>query len=664
MRKLLKWGGIALVLFMVLIAGAVVLVPMFVDVQRYKPEIEALVTNQTGRQFTMGDDIRLSFFPWVGVRLSDLALGNAQGFGKEEMVSVKAFEVRLKVLPLLLRKVQVDTFVVDSPQIRLVKNSAGKGNWENIGPAKSADQPPAAETETGANESAGGGLPVASLLVEKFSIANGMLSYADQASGMAREISDLNLTLTDISLDKPVTIDFSAMADGMPLSVSGTAGPIGKEPGKGDLHLDLAIRVLDTLALALKGRIIQPMGAQEVDLAMDLAPFSPREVFDRLKQPFPVETSDPNVLAKLSLKAGVKGSAKAVTLSDGMAVLDDSTLTFSVSAKDFEKPDIGFDLNLDTIDLDRYLPPPGKAGTSGPAAGQASPGKAARPDYTPLRKMVVDGKATVGNLKAANLRMENIVARITGKNGVFNLDPFSVDLYQGRAEAKARLDVRQNRPAARLNLNAGNIQAGPMITDAVQKNLIEGTLAADVALAMTGDTPDQIKKSLGGEGILTFTDGAVIGVDIAGTIRNLSSGLGLGEKTAQKPRTDFAELKIPYTADQGLVNIPNASLVSPLLRLAARGKTRLAEESLDFRVEPKLVATLKGQGDTKQRSGLLVPLVITGTYAAPKVRPDLKAMVGGQVPDAEGIKQMLKGKDGRGDSVEDKAKSLIKGLFN
>ena len=150
---------------------------------------------------------------------------------------------------------------------------------------------------------------------------------------------------------------------------------------------------------------------------------------------------------------------------------------------------------------------------------------------------------------------------------------------------------------------------------------------------MTGDTLDMIKKTLAGKGELKFIDGAIVGVDIAGTIRNAKAGIGLGEYTTEKPRTDFVELKIPYTATKGVVKIPEASLASPLLRLVANGQTHLVKETLDFRIEPKLVGTLKGQGDTKDRSGLLIPLVITGTWENPKVQPDLEAILKNKLPD-------------------------------
>jgi len=57
------------------------------------------------------------------------------------------------------------------------------------------------------------------------------------------------------------------------------------------------------------------------------------------------------------------------------------------------------------------------------------------------------------------------------------------------------------------------------------------------------------------------------------------------------------------------------------------GKADLVKETLDFRVEPMAVATLKGQGDTKERSGLMVPVLIKGTFSSPSFAPDLEGML-------------------------------------
>ena len=678
MKKAMKWGLAIVGLLVVLIVAAVIVVPMVVDVNQYKPKIEALVSEQTGRSFTMGDDIDLSVFPWVGVRLTDVALGNAKGFKAGQMVSVKSFEVRLKVMPLISRQIEIASFILDSPNIALEKNKAGTGNWENIGPAggrTTPETPKNAPAAASARESSG--LPIASLSVGRCAIVNGTLSYTDAATGMEKTVSDLNVELTDISLDKPVKLDVSALVDGQSISLSGSAGPIGSNPGKEDMAVDLALNALDTLSLTVKGSLLLAGKTPGVDAAIAVEAFSPRDLFEKLGQPFPIETSDSTVLTQVSLAAVIKGSAEAVTLSGGKLVLDDSTLTFTAGAKAFDKPDIRFDLSLDKIDADRYLPPKKEGGTgakaseaaggskSSDASGTASSGAGSSGiDYAPLRKLVLDGKAAMGEFKVANLTMTHVTAHVTGKNGVFNLKPFSMDLYQGNSTLNARVDVRGKAPVSTVDLETTGVQAGPLVRDGAGKDIIEGALAADVNLTMTGDTPEGIKKTLGGKGGLTFTDGAIVGIDIAGTIRNATSGLGLSQGTSEKPSTDFAELKIPYTASQGLVTVPGASLVSPLLRLAVSGKTDLPSESLDFKVEPKLVATLKGQGDTQSRSGLLIPLLITGTWQAPKIRPDMEGLLKQKAADPEAIKSLIKGGSDSGESVEDKAKGLIKGLFN
>ena len=100
-------------LFIYLIIAGLVLLPRFVDVRRYKPLIEEQVTKATGRPFSVGDDLHISLFPYAGVSFSDLHLGNPPGFEEKDFVFVKSFFVRVKLLPLLFRDVQVKRFILN-----------------------------------------------------------------------------------------------------------------------------------------------------------------------------------------------------------------------------------------------------------------------------------------------------------------------------------------------------------------------------------------------------------------------------------------------------------------------------------------------------------------------------------------------------------------------
>ena len=186
---------------------------------------------------------------------------------------------------------------------------------------------------------------------------------------------------------------------------------------------------------------------------------------------------------------------------------------------------------------------------------------------------------------------------------------------------------------------------------------------------MAGDEAEAIKRTLNGKGNLLFKDGAIIGIDLAGMVRNAKAAFGLAEKKAERPKTDFSELHSSFTITDGIVDTPDTSLVSPLLRVLVAGKANLVNETLDFRVEPKFVTTLKGQGDTKERSGVTVPVLVTGTFSSPTFRPDLKGMLtkGLQegIPEPSELKKILPGQgteSGELESLEKKGKDLLKGL--
>jgi len=364
------------------------------------------------------------------------------------------------------------------------------------------------------------------------------------------------------------------------------------------------------------------------------------------------------------------GGKESVSLSEGRLQVDQSNLTFSAQAKAFSMPDVAFRIDVDAIDIDRYLPPPSPGGET-PSKLPSDPEKPSRAetDYGPLRTLVLDGILMAGKVTVKGTRVENISLNVTASSGLVSVKALTADLYEGNVNVKGSIDVRKGRPRSEASVRAKGIQVGPLLQDLLEKDLLEGLTSADIHMTMSGDTPDAIKKTLNGKGNLLFNDGAIKGVDLAGMVRNAKATFGLAEKGTEKPRTDFAELRIPFTISRGVVNTPDSGLLSPLLRVKAAGTADLVKETIDFRVEPKFVATIAGQGDTQQRSGLSVPILIDGTFSAPKFRPDLGGMVKqnltDQLPQLQDITKGLQREGASKDDakpLEEAAKGLLKGL--
>ncbi|MBN2062774.1 MAG: AsmA family protein [Deltaproteobacteria bacterium] len=671
MKKAIKWLLIVVGGIIVLIVLAILVIPMFVDLQEYKPRVEKIVSEATGCPFTIGGDIDLSLFPWAGFSTSDIHMGNPKGFKEKDLASIESIEVRVKLMPLISKDIQIKRFVVEGPRINIEKSKSGKTNLESLGKSSGdVSKKTRAEKEKAAETKPSGGLPIKALAVGEFAVTKGSLLWIDHGTGERKEITDVTIRLQDVSLDRAIKLFLAAKLDGKPVEIKGDLGPVGKEPGKGAIPIDFQIKALEELEMGLKGKVVDPVTNKQFDLAVKVSPFSPRSLVKALGQEVPLKTADASVLNKVAFKAGVKGDPKNVSISDGVLELDDSVMKFSAMAKDFSRPNLAFNFELDKIDLDRYLPPPeGKKPDEDKK--KAPPAEKKKIDYKPLRKLILAGTLKAGEVKARGAKIQDLNMKVSAKNGVFNLDPLALRLYEGNVSSKGTFDARKDTPEMKMALQVDKVQVNPLLQDFMKKDFLEGTVKAAVNVSMSGDDPEKIKRTLNGKGDITFNDGAIVGIDLAGMVRNVTAKFGLAEKSAERPRTDFSELHSPFTIDQGVVDTRETTLSSPLLRVLAAGKANLVDESLDFRVEPKFVATLKGQGDEKDRAGLTVPVLVTGSFSSPKFRPDLKGMLKGTlekgIPDPSELKKMLPGQTsetGTPAPTEEKAKDLLKGFLN
>ncbi|MGB6086792.1 AsmA-like C-terminal region-containing protein, partial [Parvibaculum sp.] len=91
--------------------------------------------------------------------------------------------------------------------------------------------------------------------------------------------------------------------------------------------------------------------------------------------------------------------------------------------------------------------------------------------------------------------------------------------------------------------------------------------------------------------------------------------------------TDFSELGGTFTITNGVLNNQDFALLSPLVRVTGAGTANMPQKTLNYRVEPKLAASLEGQGGSSEVKGIEVPILITGPWSSPRFAPDLKSII-------------------------------------
>jgi AsmA protein len=330
-----------------------------------------------------------------------------------------------------------------------------------------------------------------------------------------------------------------------------------------------------------------------------------------------------------------------------VARLDESTIKANLGASPFTNPHWRLDVDVDRLDADRYLPPK-------PKESEPQPEKPL--DFSALKTLNASGSVKIGSLKLYNVKAGNIRLEFRASEGKLEVSPLSASLYQGTASGSMSLNAAG--PAVAVRQNIAGVSIGPLLKDALDKDVLEGRGSVNIDVAANGNAVSAMKKSLQGKAALNLRDGAVKGINIAAALREAKSRMGTmkGEKVqaaSAQEQTDFSELTASFNIQRGVAHNEDLAAKSPLLRLAGNGDIDIGAEKLNYLAKATVVGTLEGQGGRELAAlkGVTVPVRVSGPFKAPQYALDFNAMVG------EAAKQEIKSR------AEDKLKEGLKGLF-
>ena len=136
---------------------------------------------------------------------------------------------------------------------------------------------------------------------------------------------------------------------------------------------------------------------------------------------------------------------------------------------------------------------------------------------------------------------------------------------------------------------------------------------------------------------MLFEDGAIRGINIAQMMRGLGTNILNGWSRSETQKTDFASLSANYKITNGVAVNSDLQMIGPLVRLTGAGTVHMPNRWLDYTVDPKLVASLQGQGGQADLAGFNVPIKIKGPWSKPDIYPDIAGILDNP---AEALKQL------------------------
>ena len=572
---------------LVLLGAIAIVTLLFLPAEKIANIVEDRFQQATGRAINVTGDVRPKIWPSLGVTTGAVEIANAPWSDSGPMLRAESLSVAVDLPALIGGKIRVTGVSLIAPAILLEINAKGQGNWQMGGAV------------SGGTTTAGGGLPA--LTIDKAEVKRGTLRFVDRRSGGDHRLAALDVTLVIPSMQGTTGFDISALSNGTPLrakgGIEGLAAFIesGAVPVQADLTLGAASASFAGRAglapLAVAGRFNGDLGnLSDVMRALGQAPVALPRGLGR---------------EKVAVVGDITYTESSLNLRDAKITLDTNTLTGAADVKlGGARPSINAKLAAGALDL---------SGLSSTESGSGTETTGWSRDKIDVSAMGASDAqlsltATSVRIGATTLGATSLYTTLERGRAVTEIR--QLEAYGGTIAGSVVVNSRGGL-STRITLNGSALAISKLFNELLGYDRLVATGKLSLNLLGVGDDMHTLMNSLSGEGAFSTGAGELLGFDIVGMLRTLNPDfMGAGSKTI------FDAISASFTIDQGVLQNDDLTLLAPLITASGAGTVGLGGQTLNYRIVPRLLG----------ESGIKVPILITGTWAAPRFKLDLESL--------------------------------------
>jgi uncharacterized protein involved in outer membrane biogenesis len=212
---------IAALLFVVFIVAIYVILSTY-DFNKFKPRIIQAVREATGRELTLGGDLKVELGLSAEISIEDVSFQNTAWGSQADMARVKRFEVQVALLPLIRGRIEFERLILAEPKFLLEFNQAGESNLD-----------------FGGSGEPGGALPA--LIFHEVEIEKGTFTYKDDELNKTHRLILDRLSYGSRESKKPNNLAFKGAFNGRPFEIGGSIDHFALSPGAGE---DLPVKLV------------------------------------------------------------------------------------------------------------------------------------------------------------------------------------------------------------------------------------------------------------------------------------------------------------------------------------------------------------------------------------------------------------------------------------
>lgn len=601
----MKQLAIILAVVIAAVAIAVAAAPFVIPSDFLKQRVAERISALTGRTVTVSGATTLTVYPHVAIAVDGLSIANPDGMGEDAVIQAPRLDTRLRLLPLLLGRVEFDEFRLTGPTIHLVVDNDGRRNWTLAGSAvatRATAAPPTPDDPLAA---------AFDLQLGHVIVSDGTLLYDNLASDTREQMTDLDLDIDWPSVSTAASGRGRMMWRGEPVEFTGLIAAPTELMRGGTSAARFAI-ASTPLRASFSGRATDN-GTIHLDGDGSVSTPSMRRTIEWLGTPMGTGP----ILGAASVQGTVSIAGPNIGFGAANLELDGNSAEGSLGVSFAgARPAIAGRLTTQRLDLSAYI--------EAMRADLLNTGSwLIAPAQMPFAEAVdADINFTIGQVTMGATEIGDTWATVAVKDGNLDAQLQGADLYGGQIGAHLRMANAGGVLSADAHLDIKGVPATPALADLAGITALEGSLTGAVDLNADGRGWGEFVNSVAGKGRFSIADGKLTGVDLPRIAEELANPFA-GPVAGGGGTTSFRQIDADFAVANGELSTSDLVMQGDDFRLALSGGGSLLSGAAEAQ------ATLTNATET-------IPIAITGTWRQPAIAraafrpaPEMPAAPGG-----------------------------------
>ena len=578
MKRILWIVGAAALAVIALVALVVALLPR----ETLKTRLGEQIAAWTGRDVSLRGEPEISLFPQLTVTLTDVEVGGPRGMDDAEIIAMDRLIGTVRILPLIIGRVEIGSFTMVSPRVHLVSDVSGARNWEFDSGAAALQLAFAGDVPLG-----------------DFQLQNGTVIYENRTSGVTQRFDSVSIQVDWPSVRQPIevagsaawngeTVEFSARAAAPFAFINGGASPVEAHLRSAPINIGFNGEAAELDAVRLSG-----------DLNLETP--SLRGFASWLGSPI----GPGSTLGAASLAGSAIVQEGVLSVEDAQLALDGNSASGALAVTLAAEPEVTGTLALQRLDLTPYF-----AGLE-TGVGDGESWREARIETDWFRDLGADLRISAASVNLGGFGFGESAASLSIRDATLEIGIAKAELYGGSLSGDLTVsDGGKPREALWVaQLRAADFDLGRLAPQLGLPAGLAGTTTIATDMTSAGQEFGLILTSLGGTSTVQLRNGAL---PLFGLPELAAAGSGAaaaqGADASEVSPISLAAARLSFSG--GAAILDRASSAAQNFTAAATGRIGLTDGSLN----------VSGTVQPAAPAAAPQPFVIEGTLGSPVTR--------------------------------------------